>query len=526
MSGEQKLNGPDLTEGVALTDLTGGCLLGHAAGEAVLLARAGGELFAVAATCTHYGGPLADGLLVDDTVRCPWHHACFSLRTGEALRAPALNPLARYRVERQGERVFVREKLPPLQGAAAGPSAAGGGAPASVVVAGAGAAANAAALRLRREGYGGAIILVGSDDSPPYDRPNLSKDYLAGNAPEEWIPLHPREYYDENGIELRLGRRVTSIDPRLHTVTLDDGATLPYGALLLATGAEPVRLALPGGDLPHVRYLRTLADSRAIVSRVEALEASAGEPSAVVLGASFIGLEVAAALRTRGLAVTVVAPEAVPLEPIMGREMGDFVRALHEEHGVAFRLGTRAAAIDPAAVTLETGERLAAGLVVVGVGVRPTVALAESAGLAVDNGVLVDEYLQTSWPGIYAAGDIARWPDARSGERMRVEHWVVAERQGQTAAANILGRRERFDAAPFFWSQHYDVQISFVGRTPKHAEVKVAGSLAGRDATVTYSAGGRVMAVATVFRDRQSLAVELAMERQDDTALAAALASS
>ncbi len=525
MSGEQQLNGPDLTEGVELADLRDGCLLGHAAGEAVLLARAGSEVFAVAAACTHYGGPLAEGLLVDDTVRCPWHHACFSLRTGEALRAPALNPLARYRVERQGERVFVREKLPPLPARAAAPSpGAAGGAPSSVVIVGAGGAGNAAALRLRREGYGGAITLVGSDDSPPYDRPNLSKDYLAGNAPEEWIPLQPREHYDEIGVELRLGRRATAIDPRLRTITLDDGATLPYGALLLATGAEPVRLALPGGELTHVHYLRSLADSRAIVSRAEALKAAAGTPSAVVLGASFIGLEVAAALRARGLAVTVVAPEAVPLEATMGREVGEFVRALHEEHGVAFRLGAKAGAVGADAVTLESGERLAAGLVVIGVGVRPAVALAESAGLAVDNGVLVDEYLQTSWPGIYAAGDIARWPDARSGERARVEHWVVAERQGQTAAANILGRRERFDGAPFFWSQHYDVQISFVGRSPKHAEVKVAGSLAGRDATVTYSAGGRIMAVATIFRDRQSLAAELAMERRDDAALAAAIA--
>jgi NADPH-dependent 2,4-dienoyl-CoA reductase/sulfur reductase-like enzyme len=470
-------------------------------------------------------------MLVDDTVRCPWHHACFSLRTGEALRAPALNPLARYRVERQGERVLVREKLPPLaaapaMAAAAAPAAPAGGEPASVVIVGAGAAGNAAALRLRREGYGGAITMVGSDEAPPYDRPNLSKDFLAGNAPEEWIPLQPRQHYDEIGVELHLGTRVIAIDPRLRTVTLDGGATLPYGALLLATGAEPIRLPLQGGDLPHVHYLRTLADSRAIIAGAEALTAAAGSPrSAVVLGASFIGLEVAAALRARGLAVTVAAPGAVPLERSLGREVGEFVRGLHEEHGVAFRLGAQAAAIDPEAVTLEGGERLAAGLVVVGAGVRPAVTLAERAGLAVDDGVLVDEYLQTSWPGIYAAGDIARWPEARSGERARVEHWVVAERQGQTAAVNILGRRERFDAAPFFWSQHYDVQISFVGRAPHHAEVKVHGSLAGRDATVTYSAGGRVLAVATISRDRQSLAVELAMERRDDAALAAALAS-
>jgi apoptosis-inducing factor 3 len=551
MSGEQQLSGPDLTQGVSLAEIgalgesgesgesggggepddvgkrgdaaPSGCLLGHAGGEPVLLVRVGEEVFAVAAHCTHYGGPLAEGLIVGDTVRCPWHHACFSLRSGEPLRAPALNPVARYRVERQGDRVTVREKLPP----AAPPvvsSGAGGAGPESVVIVGAGAAANAAAQRLRREGYAGPITLVGADDSPPYDRPNLSKDYLAGNAPEEWIPLHPRELYDERRIELRLGTRVTAIDPRRRTVTLEGGATLAWGALLLATGAEPVRLDLPGGELPHVCYLRTLADSRVIIARVEALHAApaaSGAPRAVVLGGSFIGLEVAASLRARQLEVTVVDLEEVPLARAMGREIGSFVRSLHEEHGVAFRLGQRAAAIEPEAVILASGERLPAGLVVIGVGVRPSLALAEAAGLAVDGGVLVDEYLQTSAPGIYAAGDIARWPDPHTGERLRVEHWVVAERQGQTAAANILGRRERFDAAPFFWSQHYDVQISYVGHAPgKDVEVRVAGSLAGRDAAVTFSAGGRVRAVATVFRDRLSLEAELALERGDQAALA------
>ena len=526
MSGEQQLSGPDLTEGVALTEIAaGGCLLGHAGGEPVLLVRVGDEVFAIAAHCTHYGGPLAEGLIVGDTVRCPWHHACFSLRSGEPLRAPALNPVARYRVERQGDRVRVFETLgsaTPLVVFGDGDAGTRPG-PESVVIIGAGAAGNAAAQRLRREGYAGPITLVGADDSPPYDRPNISKDYLAGNAPEEWIPLHPRELYDERHIELRLGTRVTAIDPHRRTVTLDGGATLGWGALLLATGAEPVHLDLPGGDLPHVHYLRTLADSRAIIARVEALRAAASAsevPRAVVLGGSFIGLEVAASLRARQLEVTVVDLAEVPLARAMGHEIGAFVRSLHEEHGVVFRLGQRAAAIDAEAVTLASGERLPAGLVVIGVGVRPSLALAEAAGLAVDGGVLVDEYLQTSAPGIYAAGDIARWPDPHTGERLRVEHWVVAERQGQTAAANILGRRERFDAAPFFWSQHYDVQISYVGHAPAHAEARVAGSLAGRDAAVTFSAGGRVRAVATVFRDRLSLEAELALERGDQAALA------
>ncbi|HZF12787.1 MAG TPA: FAD-dependent oxidoreductase [Thermoanaerobaculia bacterium] len=507
MSGGQETKGPDLKQGIAAGDLPdGGQLLGQVDGEAVLLVRRGAETFALGATCSHYGGPLAEGLVVDDTVRCPWHHACFSLKTGEALRAPALNPLACYKVEREGGRLFVREKLP----APVPPRAEG---PASIVIVGAGAAGNAAAERLRHLGYGGPITLIGRDRSVPYDRPNLSKDYLAGNAPEEWIPLHPQEHYDEQRIALRLGTKVTAIDTKGRQVTLEDGTRLPYGALLLATGASPIHLEIPGANRPHVHYLRTLDDSRSIIEA-----ATRGTPAkkAVVLGASFIGLEVAAALRARQIEVTVAAPEDRPLGRILGPELGDFVRSLHEEHGVRFRLPSKAASIGEHEVELEGGERLPADLVVVGIGVRPELDLAQAAGLRVDQGVVVDAHLETSVPGIYAAGDIARWPDAWTGQPARVEHWVLAERQGQTAAANLLGRREPFTAAPFFWSQHYDVQISYVGQGKGWDEARLSGSLANRDATVTYRAKGKIVAVATIFRDRQSLEAELAMERGEE----------
>jgi len=512
MSEAPQLSGPDLAQGVPLSELPdGGRLLGHSGGEAVLVVRRGEEIFAIGATCTHYGGPLAEGLVVGDTVRCPWHHACFSLRTGEPVRPPALNPVACYKVERDGDRIVVREKAAPApRREAAGPS--------SVVIVGAGAAANAAAETLRREGYGGPITIVGPEPDAPYDRPNLSKDYLAGNAPEEWIPLHPREHYEELRIDLLLGVEVKSLDPAAKRLELADGRTLDYGALLLATGAEPVRLSLPGSDLPHVHTLRSLADSRAIIAKAKEAR------RAVVVGASFIGLEAAAALRTRNVAVTVVAPDERPLARIMGPQLGDFIRGVHEEHGVEFRLGTKPKAFTERGVDLETGESLPADLIVVGVGVRPRVALAEKAGIAVDNGILVNEFLETSAPGVFAAGDIARWPDPHSGERIRVEHWVVAERQGQTAARNILGRRERFDAVPFFWSQHYDVVINYVGHAAKWDAIEVSGSLAEKNATVTFRAAGRIAAVATVFRDRESLEAELAMERGDAAGLAAVVA--
>jgi NADPH-dependent 2,4-dienoyl-CoA reductase/sulfur reductase-like enzyme len=379
--------------------------------------------------------------------------------------------------------------------------------PQKIVMVGGGAAAFAAAEQLRREGYPGSLVMLSNDDAPPVDRPNLSKDYLAGNAPEDWMPLRPESFYAEQGIELRLNSTVARVDVAAREVVLDDGSRVPYERLLLATGAEPVRLALPGMDLPHVHTLRTLRDSRAMIARASASR------RAVVLGASFIGLEVAASLRARGLEVHVVAPEKRPMERILGPQLGDFVRALHEEHGVVFHLEDTPASIDERRVHLKSGAALDADLVVAGVGVRPRTALAESAGLALDRGVLVDARLETSVPGIFAAGDIARWPDPHSGESIRVEHWVVAQRQGQTAALNMLGLRQSFDAVPFFWSQHYDVPINYVGHAPAWDELDIDGDIAARDCAVRYKRGGRVLAVATIYRDVESLRAELQMER-------------
>jgi NADPH-dependent 2,4-dienoyl-CoA reductase/sulfur reductase-like enzyme/nitrite reductase/ring-hydroxylating ferredoxin subunit len=503
MGGSSELKGPDLEQGIAASELKDGeMLVGHVRGEAVLLARRGEEVFAVSATCTHYSGPLAEGLLVGDTVRCPWHHACFSLRTGEALAAPALSPIACWTVDERGERLFVIGKAKERE---ARPSSSKG--VSSVVIVGGGAAAQAAAEMLRREGYDGKLTMLSADASPPVDRPNLSKDYLAGSAPEEWIPLRPPEFFDEKKIDLVLGVRVSAIDVTGKSVTTDAGTSYPYDALLLATGAEPIRLAIPGSDLPHVHYLRTLADSRAIIARLGTAK------RAVVLGASFIGLEVAAALRARHVEVHVVAPDARPLERVLGPELGDFIRALHEEHGVTFHLGQTAKAIDATSVTLANGDVVTADLVVAGIGVRPAIALAEAAGLAVERGVAVDQYLQTSAAGVFAAGDIARWPDPHTGDKIRVEHWVVAERQGQIAARNILGRKEPCALVPFFWSQHYDLSISYVGHAEKWDAIVVTGAIASRDCTLEYRKGDKTLAVVTLGRDLESLRRERAMER-------------
>jgi NADPH-dependent 2,4-dienoyl-CoA reductase/sulfur reductase-like enzyme/nitrite reductase/ring-hydroxylating ferredoxin subunit len=509
MSAEtSKPSGPDLAQGIPLDDLAdGGMIGGHVGEEPVLLARCGDEFFAIGSSCSHYGGPLADGLVVADTVRCPWHHARFSLRTGEAVGAPAFNPVPCWRVQKRDGKAWVTEKIEPTEQRSAGQVPSAGENAERVVIVGGGAAAFATAEMLRREGFAGSVTLLSADDAAPYDRPNCSKDYLAGNAPEDWIPLKPPEFYREHAIEIVLGTDVTGIDIKAHQVAIAGGRNVAFDKLVLATGAEPIPLDIPGAHEPHVHTLRSLGDARAIIAHAKQAQ------RVVVVGASFIGLEVAASLRARELEVHVVAPERRPMERVLGHEFGDFIRELHEEHGVVFHLEETVTAIEGYNVRLKGGKTLPADLVIVGIGVRPRVQLAEQAGLTIDRGVVVNAYLETSAPGIYAAGDIARWPDPHSGEPLRIEHWVVAERQGQTVARNILGRRERFADVPFFWSQHYDLPINYVGHAEKWDEIAVDGDIAGRDCLLRYKSGGRVLAVASIYRDVASLEAELAMER-------------
>ena len=504
----QEPKGPDLKSGVYLESLKENSpLLGHFDGEAVILVRQNENIFAISATCTHYSGPLAEGVIVGETIRCPWHHARFSLRTGEAEGAPALNPVSCFLVQQEGGKVRVDRKrditfrIPFPEN------------PESIVIIGAGAAGSSCADMLRRKGYSGPITLVGDEEPGPVDRPNLSKDYLAGKAPEDWIPLRTRDYYESVHVELITTNPAVRIDPVAHESTLRSGRVLSHGTLLLATGAEPQSLPIEGARLPHVHTLRTLADSKAIIAD------SKRAKRCVVIGASFIGLEVAASLRDRGLEVTVVGKDVVPLEKVLGREFGQFIKDLHEQHGVQFMLGATPQVISEDRVELSNGQTIEAEIVVFGVGALPRTKLAQDAGLAVDNGIVVDEALRTSAPDIYAAGDVAEYPDAISGERVRIEHWVLAERQGQAVARAMLGIDHGFRDVPFFWSQHYDVTISYVGHASTWNRFEIRGDLAGQDACAIYRQDDRVIAVATIGRDRVSLAVESALERLDMGAL-------
>jgi apoptosis-inducing factor 3 len=499
--GEQApLSGPDLGQGISESDVRDGApLLGHVGGEAVVLVRDAGKIHALAATCTHYGGPLAEGTVSGGAIHCPWHHACFDLASGRA-RGPAITPLACFDVALEGGRIRVGAKREIAVPEQPGPK--------SVVIIGGGAAGVACAEALRAEGHRGAITIANGEGSDPVDRPNLSKDYLAGAAPEEWVFLRTADALAAANVSV-VTEAATAIDKSAKTVTLASKRQLSYDALLIATGSEPIRLPLEGAELPHVHTLRTLADSRAIA------KATVEGSNVVVIGASFIGLEVAASLRARNANVTVVGPEAVPLVRVLGEQVGAFVRRVHESKGVAFRLGTKPTRISSDSVTLDDGTTLPATLVVMGVGVKPRTDLADAAGLPVGNGVIVDEELRAA-PDIWAAGDIARYP--WDSGLVRIEHWQVAVRHGQAVAASMLGKGPRRDV-PFFWSQHHDVTLGYVGHAEKFDPPEVKGDLEARDAHVVYRERGAVAAVLTIGRDKLALEVEAAIEQRDTAKL-------
>lgn len=502
------LTGPDFALGISESDIrNGGMVLGQLDGEAVLLYRRAQNFYAVGARCTHYGAPLYDGAVFGDELRCPWHHAVFSLKTGAALSAPALNPLPCWEVERRSGKIFVRSKKTQT------PKCPVATAVKSIVIIGGGAAGNAAAEALRNEGFAGSVTMVGNESSVPYDRPNLSKDFLAGKAQEEWIPLRSPEFYKESRIDLQLSRTVTALDTEHRKVTLDDGKIISFDACLLATGARPIRLEITGAQLPHVVYLRSLADCNELISKISTAK------RAVIVGSGFIGLEAAAAFRARGLAVDVVTMDASPLLRVVGAEVSDLVQKTHEAQGVRFHFNHSLSSIRESEVELDDGSVIQAEVVLVAIGVRPDTALAESAGLHVNHGVLVNEFLETSASGIYAAGDIARWSEASGNRTLRVEHWVVAERQGQIAAANMLGQQTPFRSVPFFWTSQYDLTLAYVGHAEKVEQTVVVGDLAEREAMVGYIENGKIAAALTVGMDKESLAIEDALARGDQRAL-------
>ncbi|MBE9180879.1 FAD-dependent oxidoreductase [Oculatella sp. LEGE 06141] len=471
----------------------------------VLLAKVDGTFYAVGAYCSHYQAPLAEGVLKGDRIVCPWHNACFNVTTGDQQEPPGLDSLCRYAVRVEGEQVIVgvpeqaaTHRNPPM--AQYDPAADGR----TFIILGAGAAGAHAAETLRVAGYQGRIVMVTQDDRLPYDRTWLSKDFFTGKVSTEQMPLRSPEFYQAHQIETLLNKQAVKVDAIAKQITFADGDTLTYDALLVATGGKPRQLDVPGKALQNVFTLRSFADTERILAAAQ--QAS----RAVVIGSSFIGMEAAAGLTQHDVAVTVVSPSPVPFKKILGDEIGQVFQQVHEENGVSFRPGRKVTRIEGhdtvEAVVLDNGDRLEADLVVVGIGVQPATEFLAGVDLHDDRGVVVNEYLNAA-DGLYAAGDIARYPDWRTGETTRVEHWRIAAQQGRVAAYNMVGQPTPFRGLPIFWTMQFQFPLRYVGHAEQWDDIIFNGDLQTREFIAFYIKDNQVLAAASSQRDTETAAI-------------------
>ena len=478
-------------------------------GKKCLLLECDGVVRAFGARCPHYDGPLAKGLLHDGRLVCPWHQGAFDARTGDLLEPPPLSGLTPFDVRVDSGDIYVdrpddapRQRAMPMAGREPGDER-------TFVVLGGGAAGAAAVEGLRQNGFGGRIVLVVREGRRPYDRPNLSKDYLAGSATADWLPLRPESFYEKHAVEL-LETEVTSLDAATRRLEFAAGTSMTPDAVLVCTGSTPRRLDVPGSDLPGVFTLRSWSDCDAIVAAIQEADqgdtqaavaaAPKGAVRAVVVGASFIGMETAASLRERGLDVTVVAPDETPLAAQLGSQVGAFLQARHEAHGVQFRLGRTIARFEGddrlRAARLDDGSRLDADLVIVGVGVEPATAFVTNAARSDDQGLEVDDQLRVNHNGVWAAGDVASYPEPHVGSRTRIEHWRLAAQLGRAAAASMAGKGTPFAGVPAFWTQQFGLRVVSVGVGRGWDDSFVVGDVVSGDFTVFFARDGRLAAAA------------------------------
>ena len=474
-------------------------------GEPILLARFGETVCAVGGICPHAGAPLAEGVLDGEQVICPWHKAAFSLKSGRCTEPPAVDDLARYDVELRDGKVWLGTKQPPRQPLPKPDSR-------TLVILGSGAAGANAAQTLRAEGFSGRVVLIGREPDLPYDRTILSKYMLSGESGDEKSPLQTAQFYRKHRIE-RLTGEVTALDANARTLTLADGKTLSYDAAMIATGGIPRPLDIPGGALGRVFLLRSKRDAKRIAAAAEKAK------RAVVIGSGFIGMEAAASLRERGLDVTVIAPEKVPMERQFGAAVGRAIAHLHEEKGVRLELGRKVARLEGSRsvqqVVTEDGATFEADLVVVGLGISLATSFLSGVDLGEDGSVPVDAGLKAA-DGLYAAGDIARFPARGDGEPIRVEHWRVAEQHGRLAARAMLGQPASYDSVPVFWTIQYREQLTYIGHAASDDAVTVRGTPSKRDFLAYYHRDGKVTAVAGMGRDQDTSALVALMEAEHD----------
>jgi apoptosis-inducing factor 3 len=482
--------------------------------ERMLLIREGDHIHAIGGVCPHAGAPLEQGLRNRDRIVCPWHKATFCIRTGALLEPPAVDSVPAYSAHIEGQRVLVT--IPPLAAELAVAKAD----PRTFAIIGAGGAGALAAQTLRHHGFNGRIVMLDRYNRVPYDRTLLSKYHLSGEPGAEKTPLQSQAFYKDHRIE-RCTAQVTALEPATKTITCADGSTLRYDAALLATGAAPSLPTIPGTHLRNTFLLRSIADADAILAQAERSE------TAVVLGASFIGMEVAASLRERGLGVTVVGTEAVPFQKQLGDKIGEVFVSLHSGHGVGFRLGRQVRALDGEntvrSVVLDNGERLPADLVVIGFGVKPVADYLRGVPLNEDGGVPVDANLRVMAndrpvDGLYAAGDIAYFPLYGGATSARIEHWRVAQQQGRIAALNMAGQPTQFDAVPVFWTIQYMKRLDYIGHAADWDDIVVHGDLEKPEFLAYFVRNGTVAAAAGLDRDQDTAAlIELFGRRQDWT---------
>ena len=481
----------------------------------ILLSKIEDKFYATGAFCSHYGAPLAKGVLCGERIVCPWHNACYNAIAGQQEEPPGLDSLTHFTVRVEGEDVLVEipesvSQHRTVEMARYEPNID----ERTFVVLGAGAAGTAAVEVLRQQGFQGKIVTISAEQIPPYDRTKLSKAYLQGDAKPDALPLREPGFYEQHNIELRFGSAVTKVNASNKKITLADGSSIEYDSLLLATGGTPRKLDVPGADLDNIFTIRQPEDVNSILNVVKEAK------KALVVGSSFIGMEAAASLIQQGLEVTVVSPDDVPFKKILGDKLGKMFQNVHEEEGVTFKFGKKAVEFvgkeRVESVTLDSGEEIATDLVILGVGVNPNTDYLEGIELNdKDKSIPVDKYLQTEIKDIFAAGDIASFPYAPMAESTRIEHWRLAAQHGRIAATNMVGNRREVDRiVPFFWSGQYDLKLRYVGHCEDWDDLKIDGDLQQPEFLTYYLKGDRVMAVAGINRDKDIAAISELMRLQ------------
>ncbi len=478
----------------------------------VLICRIDDEFSAVGPSCTHYGAPLEEGVLKGDTIICPWHHACFNAKNGDLLEPPAMDALPVFEIKIDGESIQINipDEIESSRkpGMVKKDNVADGR---TFVILGAGASGYAAAQSMRENGYTGNIILVTRENRKPYDRPNLSKDYLAGNAEPEWMPLRPDDFFDEYGIEIKQTVEIKGVDFQKKRVSLDNNESLNYDKLLIATGGIPNKLNVKGSDLENIFYLRSFDDADRIIASLK------DSKEAVVIGASFIAMETAHSLTERKINVTVLAPDEIPFEKNFGKEIGNLFRKEHEKNGVTFKLKTKVKEFRGTgkveSVLLQSGEEIKTDLVIAGIGVKPATGFLDDAELMDDKSIKTDTFLQVK-EDVYASGDIASFPDFRTGNHIRIEHWRLALQLGRTAGANMAGKKIKFSGVPFFWTAQAGMKLRYVGFVKNWDEILIDGNIADKKFVAYYIKDNGVMAAAGLNRDREMDAVHLLMKEE------------